>query len=149
MKVILLQDVPKVGKRFDIKTVSNGYGLNALIPQGKATVATEYAVARIEQQKEAAREAQETHDQKILETHQSLQDKIIHLTYNANEKGHLFQAIHESDVADAIMKEFDITVTPQEISFAKEIKSIGTHTVHLTAGQTRTPVTLEIQAEKK
>jgi large subunit ribosomal protein L9 len=48
MKVILLQDIRKVGKKFEIKDVSDGYAINMLIPRKLAETATDSAVKRIQ-----------------------------------------------------------------------------------------------------
>ena len=46
MKIILLQDVPKVGKKWEVKNVADGFAQNALIPKKLAEVATPSALAR-------------------------------------------------------------------------------------------------------
>ena len=48
MKIILLKDVAKVGRKFDLKEVSDGYAANLLIPRGLAVVATNDAIKRME-----------------------------------------------------------------------------------------------------
>ena len=47
MKVILLKDVPKLGKRYETKEVNAGHALNLLIPQGLVIVATPDAIKRV------------------------------------------------------------------------------------------------------
>ena len=51
MKVILLNDVAKVGRKYDIKDVAEGYAQNMLLPRGLAKVATKDAIAKVEQLK--------------------------------------------------------------------------------------------------
>ena len=51
MKVIFLQDVPRVGKRHDVKEVNDGYAANFLLPRKLAEVATPHAVAALERRK--------------------------------------------------------------------------------------------------
>ena len=51
MKVIFLQDVPRVGKRHDIKEVNDGYAMNFLFPRKLAELATSKAIAELEVQR--------------------------------------------------------------------------------------------------
>jgi large subunit ribosomal protein L9 len=51
MRIILLHDIPKVGKKYDIKNVSDGHALNLLIPKGLAEVATPAAQKKVEKLK--------------------------------------------------------------------------------------------------
>ena len=48
MRVIFLKDVPKIGKKFEIKNISDGHALNFLIPQGAVKIATPDAVKNVE-----------------------------------------------------------------------------------------------------
>ena len=54
MRIILLKDVDKVGKKFEVKDVKDGFARNSLIPQGLAKQATEEALIWLETQKEIA-----------------------------------------------------------------------------------------------
>ena len=74
MKVILLQDVPKIGKKFDVKDVSNGYALNFLLPRKQAKMATVKAIQEIEAEKKKYLETQKIVDEKLLETINKLKD---------------------------------------------------------------------------
>jgi len=53
MKVILLKDVPKIGKRWEVKTVATGYARNYLLPRGLAKIATTPALKDLEIKKAA------------------------------------------------------------------------------------------------
>lgn len=78
MKIILREDVEKLGQSGEVVDVKDGYGRNYLIPQGKAVMATKGAIQELERlKKEAARQAEFTVDQakdlaKLLEATSSL-----------------------------------------------------------------------------
>ena len=55
MKVVLMQDVPNLGKAGEIKEVANGYGRNYLIPKGYAALATEGLIKQAQERAAAQR----------------------------------------------------------------------------------------------
>jgi large subunit ribosomal protein L9 len=125
MKIILLQDVPKVGKKYDVKEINDGYALNFLFPKQWATLATPKAIAEIERHKKEIvieREVQEDLLEKNLE---EIKDKTITISAKADEKGHLFSAIHEKMIVEAMSKECHVQIDERFISLEKPIKEIG------------------------
>ena len=57
MKVILIQDVPSLGKRGEIVDVADGYARNYLVPRNKAVKATDKAIAQADSMRRAAEES--------------------------------------------------------------------------------------------
>ena len=95
MRVIFLQDVPRVGKRNDIKEISDGYALNFLFPRKLATPATSKAVAELEQRKKEIVVEREVEENLLMRNLEEIKGKTITISGKANEKGHLFSAIHK------------------------------------------------------
>ena len=146
MKIILLKDVPKVGRKYDIKDVSDGHALNLLIPRGLATGATEQAVKKIELLK--ANDMTEKRIQgdlleKNLETIKAL---TLTLKEKANEKGHLFAGLTKEVIAKEVMKATRLNIDPESIKLDKPIKEIGEHKVALEAGGKKADFTVVIEA---
>lgn len=127
MKVILLKDVRGVGQHGEIKTVADGYAINALFPRKLAEPATEEKIAQYEakkaelEKKRAAEEAQL--DNKVA----SLRGKAVTLSLRATEKGGLFKAVHESDIAKAIRLEYALEIPEEAIRIVEPIKTVGEH----------------------
>ena len=143
MKVILLQDVAKIGKRFSIAEVPDGYALNQLIPKKMAEPATPANLKKIERfqaESVATKEADQTRFEAAKE---ALSDKKIVVVADANEKGHLFKAVHESEIADAAVAS-GISVDSSMLSIQAPIKELGEHTVDLVSQGVAVSFTVEI-----
>jgi large subunit ribosomal protein L9 len=125
MKVIFLQDVPRVGKKYDIKEVNDGYALNFLFPKKWATLATPKAVAQVERQKKEIVIEREVQDDLLIKNLEEIKGKSITIKAKADEKGHLFSAIHEKMIIEAMDKQCHIQISEKFIVLEKQIKEIG------------------------
>lgn len=138
MKIILLKDVQKIGKRYETKEVSDGFAANSLIPRKLAIPATPDAVKRISL--EIAREVGEKKVQDALVAKQlsDLKGKTITFAGKTNEKGHLFAGLHAKEIAELVQLKAD------HIVLAKPIKEIGKHPIKVVIGAHSSEFTLEI-----
>ena len=125
MKVILQQDVKKVGSKGDIVEVSEGYGRNFLLPKKLAVEAT---AANLETAKQkansAARKKQQATDEARLLAAQ-LEKVSVKVAVRIGEGGKLFGSVTGKDVADALAKEHDIDVDRRKISLKSEVTGAG------------------------
>lgn len=128
MKLILLEDVDKVGKRGAVVSVKDGYGRNFLIPRNLAAPATEGNLKRVEMasKKRAVVEQKEEMDAGTLKA----EIEKLHLTIpmKSGEAEVLFGSVTSSDIAAAIEKQ-GITVDKRRISLDEPIKRLGEYQV--------------------
>jgi len=125
MKVILEQDLKKVGKKGDIVEVSEGYARNFLFPKNIAIEATasNVNVAKAKQGSQQ-RKKQQANDEAILMAAQ-LEKVEITLAVRVGEAGKLFGSITGKDISAALKKDFNIDIDKRKIELTNEIKSIG------------------------
>lgn len=128
MKLILTSTVDKLGIAGDIVEVKDGYGRNYLVPQGKAIRWTRGAEKQIDGIKRA-RDAREVRGvEHAQEIRSQLEGLTITVAAAASEQGHLFGSVTTSAVAVAVKKAGGPTVDKRAVSFAKPVKSLGSHT---------------------
>lgn len=148
MRVILIRDVPKLGKKYEIKNVSDGYGRNFLIARGfaqQATARTEEDLIRLRSQQLANKEVQHTLLKKDLAR---LQAGEYVLTREANSDGHLFAGVHAVDIAKELQKVSGVNITAGSIILEKPIKQIGVYSITIQEGESQAMVTLRITPEE-
>lgn len=125
MKVILKEDVSKLGKKGELVEASDGYARNFLIPRGKADEATP---ARLQEwkQKQRSVEAKEAKQRKDAEdTKKHLQDKQVKITVSCGETGKLFGSVTSANVADAISAQMKVKIDKKDIKLEDSIKTTG------------------------
>lgn len=147
MKVILLKDVPKIGRKYDIKNVADGYALNMLLPKKFAEIATPQAIKKVEEMKNndlTQKRIQEELLNKNLETIKSL---VINVKGKANDKGHLFAGITKEILVSEILKSSRLNIDSELIQLPKPIKEIGSHRIALETGNKRVEFTLIVESE--
>lgn len=134
MKIILLKDVPGVGRRDEIKNVSDGYALNMLFPRGLAAKATDQGLAELERRQQEAKAAKQAEYEKYKVVIRQLQKEPLSMSVASNDKGHLFKAVHEKDIAEAIFHTHHIKL-PTELISIDQIKEAGDHKVTIKLGE--------------
>ena len=147
MKVILLKDIAKLGKKYDIKTVSDGYGINMLIPEGKAIIATPDAVKRIESEKKKANEEKMVQDKLLHDSLKTIDGVTITVSGRANDKGHLFAGLHQAEIATALLQQKGVNLDPSSIAIKSPIKEVGEHKIQVVAGSKHVFFNLTIKAQ--
>lgn len=148
MKVILLKDVPKIGKKFDIKSVSDGYALNFLIPRKLAELATAEAVARVELIKEADLSERKIQNELLEKDIVALNNLVINIKSKANEKGHLFAGVDKAEIMKEILAQTRINLPENYILLDKPLKEIGEHKIKVEVGQKKALFMVNIQPQK-
>lgn len=134
MKVILQRDVAKLGTRFSVVEVPDGYAQNKLIPQGMAQPATPQNLKRLESRRAHKETEQADAAAQFVATCQKLADTPITLTVEANEQGHLFQAVKPADIVGAA-EAAGVTLEVSTIALTDTIKEVGEYTVPLAHGE--------------
>ena len=131
MKVILLHDVPKIGKKYDEKNVSDGYALNFLIPKGLVEVATKQAAERAKVARADVEVRRKVQEDLLVKNLKSVTAAEITLSEKANEKGHLFAGVHREALAAALKEQARIDVLPEYIGLPATIKEVGEHMIEV------------------
>lgn len=131
MKIILLKDIKKIGKKYEIKEVADGYALNSLIPSMAAVPATPSFIKGIEAKMKKETLLKEDFKKAFEYAVSKLPDGKLHLSGKVNEKRHLFAGIHEDQIIDGFKKETGVVLSLEHFNLDKPIKEIGEHTIEL------------------
>lgn len=143
----MLKDVRGVGRHMEIKEVADGYAQNFLFKNKLAEPATEAKIAELTKLKAAADAAQKKEEEILDKKVQSLKGKTITLTLRATEKGGLFKAVTQKDIAKAILGEHALQIPEHSIVLANSIKTTGHHQVMLKSKNVTVEMSLSIVSE--
>jgi large subunit ribosomal protein L9 len=128
VKVILTNDVPKLGKSGDLKTVADGFATNFLIPQ-KLAVPAAGGAYRAWQHDIASREVKrrrERDDAEVAATR--ISSTTLTMGVKVGEGGKLYGSITAKDIADALGRR-GIAVDRHKVDLEEPLKSLGTYKV--------------------
>lgn len=131
MKVIFLQDVPRMGKRHDIKEVNDGYAMNFLFARKLAELATPKAISELEKRKKNIEIEREVQEDLLMKNLEEIKGKVLNIKAKADEKGHLFSGIHKKEIAEEMKKQNHADIAEEFIALEKPIKEIGEHEISI------------------
>lgn len=128
MKVLLLEDIYKLGRAGDIKKVANGYGRNYLIPQGLAVLATPGALKQVEHIRAKASERRVALNEEMGGFAEQLSGLVLTYAMRAGETGKLYGSVTTQMIADSLKEETGVEIERRQID-AQPIRMIGEHEV--------------------
>src|SRR3989344_5925012 len=129
MKVIFLKDVPRVGRKYDVKEMSDGYATNFLLPRKLAEPATPKAIAELEKKKKSIEIEREVQENLLLKNLEAIKGKAIVIKAKADEKGHLFAQVHKKEIIEAMQAQNHAAIGEEFINLEKPIKETGEHEI--------------------
>lgn len=129
MKVILLEDVKKLGNKGEVVDVAQGYARNFLFPRGLAEDATAANLKRREAEIKLA-EAKDQHEaDDAKQLAERLKSETVTIGAKTGEKGRLFGSITSQDIADAVKQQVQVDIDRRKIDLPESIKTLGKHVV--------------------
>ena len=139
MKVIMLADVKGVGKRMEVKNVSDGYARNFLLPKKLAEMATVNGLKHVEMRAKDLAGKKERTEKELQELINSVTGKTFETSRKANEHGTLFDSMDKNEIAELVGIDADL------IKLDHPIKHAGAHTIDISHGNASSSFTLLIK----
>ena len=124
MKVILLQDVDTLGKKYEIKEVKDGHARNFLIPQKLAWAATTQAFKWLADQKEVIDKEVEEDLKKAQALASQLDGLEVAIAVKVGDEGQLFESINSQKIVEKL-KEMGFEVKKSQVKLTDSIKELG------------------------
>lgn len=149
MEVLLLCDIPGVGKKNDILVVGDGFALNHLLPSRRALVATPTVRKRYAEQIKRRAEEKSAEESLRRSATDTLTGKTLTFARKSTKTGKLYAAVTEKNIAEVLAEQFTLTIAEENIEVSAPIKAIGTFTVHVVLGTTTLPLTVVVKEEEE
>jgi len=122
MKVVLLEDVKKVGKKGEIVEVSDAYGRNVLIKKGLGLEGTATNVNNAKQKQESI-----AHNKAVANA--QLTKVEVTVKVRMGEEGRVFGSVTAKDISDAAKAQYKVDIDKKKIEIKEPLKTLGVHDV--------------------
>jgi len=129
MKIILIQDVKKHGKKGDVINVSDGYAKNYLIPQGLGIEATKASINDLNLKNQAENKKKEEELNMASKLKDELTNKVVIIPVKAGEGGKLFGSVNSKKIALATKEQLKFKLDKKKIQLDEPIRTLGNHMV--------------------
>ena len=124
MRVILLQDVESLGKKYEVKDVNDGHARNFLFPQKLARAATKQALKWLSDQKEVIEKEAEEDLKKAQELASKIDGLELTVPVKVGEEEQLFESINSQKISEKL-KEMSFDVKKSQVVLENPIKELG------------------------
>jgi len=124
MRVILLQNIPKMGKKYEAKEVADGYAVNYLIPNGLAKVADAKGLRLAKEQREIATATATEELEEIGKVARKMEGLEVEVAVKVGDKGQLFEKISPQKIV-ARLKEMGYEIAKEQVELSQKIEEAG------------------------
>ena len=125
MRVILLEDVKKVGKKGSIVNVSDGYGANFLIPKKLAVLATKTSLEIKKAEDDNKAKEDEIRKENAIALKEKIKDLVVEIKAGTGKEGKLSGAISSKEIVEEYKKQFNIELDKRKLIDFNPITSLG------------------------
>ncbi|MDR1915493.1 MAG: 50S ribosomal protein L9 [Synergistaceae bacterium] len=125
MKVILTQDVNKVGAKGELVEVADGFARNFLFKKGLAVEGAGGKLREWEESQRAKKNRETKLERTAIEVKKKIGGKKVVVAMNAGEEGRLFGSVTSHQIADALEEQYDISVDKKDIKLEEPVKQLG------------------------
>ena len=152
MKVILLENLRKIGSIGDVIDVKRGFARNFLIAKKKALFASKNNIKEVEKIKQDLNKKELERKKQAKDLQEKLQHKGYKIQKLSTENKELYGSVKPTEISKLILEIEKIEINPSMIQPTKEIKSLGVHTVMINLhSEVQSQITLRVipQEENK
>jgi large subunit ribosomal protein L9 len=129
MKVVLIQDMPKVGRAGEMKEVTDGYGRNFLLPKGLALLATTSALKAAEAQLQKEARRQQLLTAELSNLAQELEGTSYTFKAKVGAQGRLFGSIKDIHIATEISHRSGFGIDKKSVELEEPIRQLGNYEI--------------------
>ncbi|OGZ69620.1 MAG: 50S ribosomal protein L9 [Candidatus Staskawiczbacteria bacterium RIFCSPHIGHO2_12_FULL_38_11] len=149
MKVILLEDIENIGKKYEVKDVKPGHARNFLIPKNLVKLATKPNLKWLKDQKAVMEKEAEEDLKKSQEVASKIDGIEVSIVVKVGPEGQLFESINNVKISEKL-KEMGFDVKKSQIKLEEPIKDLGEFPVKISLPHNlETEINLIITAEKE
>lgn len=149
MEVLMINNVPRVGRKGEFKKVAEGYARNFLFPRNFAIPATEGAKKHLDLMKNSWEKQAAREKQAYLDMAGKIEGLVLKLTRRAGDKGRLFGSVTSAELAEEINKAASVNID-KKLVVADHIKEVGEHSVTIRfTGDVKAHMKVVISPEEK
>ena len=125
MKVILLENIRKIGSIGEIIDVKRGFARNYLISKKKALFASKANIKEVEIIKQELNKKDQEKKSKAKLIQEKIKNKVFEIEKLSTENKELYGSVKPTEISKLIEKNLKIEINPSQIQPVKEIKSLG------------------------
>lgn len=131
MKVILLTDVKKIGKKDEIINASDGYARNFLLPKGLAVEANTENMSKLKGRNDSKQHKKDVEKEKAEQIASKLKNISVRIEVKSGENGKIFGGVSTKEISDRLKEQHGIEIDKKKIELKETIKTLGTFNVNV------------------